>query len=523
MFVVGCGRHERPVDAGIRTQTLHWGNLGEPADLDPHLMTSLYEYNIGLALFEGLTRPHPETADPMPGVAERWTSQEDHTRWTFYLRPNARWSNGDPVTAHDFAFAVQRTLSPALASPYAYPLFILQNAEAYATGHETDFRRVGVEVLDEHTLRFLTRDPAPHLPKLVSHSAWFPVHRASIQRFGRMDERGTHWTRPGNLVGNGPFTLSQWTPHQVIRVTATPTYWDRASIRLREVHFHVIDTASAEEAAFRAGQLHVTTTLPTERIPVYQKDPERRAALRQQTFFATYYYRFNVRQPPLDDARVRRALAWAIDRAAIVGAGGGDHTAAYGFVPPGLSDYPGEPLFQEQLAEARQLLAAAGFPQGLGFPRLELLFNRSDNNQQIAEAVQEMWRRQLGIEVELVSKEAKVYLQDVASGAYQIARSATIGDYLDASSFLEMLTSTSGNNQTGWSHTTYDALVERARRAVGSERVTLLRDAEGILLQEMPIAPIYFYTQSTLVHPSVKGWHGNLLNVHPLHAVYLER
>lgn len=524
LCVTGCGNREPAVVSGTRDQILHFGNLSEPSDLDPHIINSLQDFNIILSLFEGLTQYDPVDSHPIPGVATHWDSAADAQTWTFYLREEAKWSNGDPVTARDFAYAYQRMLSPALASEYAYMLFCLTGSEDYVSGKTTDFSTVGVKVINDYTIRFHLSYPVPYFPDLIAHASWYPVHQATIEAHGRMDQRGSRWTRPGNLVGNGPFVLSEWKPNQVIRVTKSPTYWDAAAVRLNGINFYPIESTASEENAFRSGQLHVTTGIPIDKISVYKNDPALSKFLFQQTQLATYFYRFNTKKPPLDDVRVRRALSLAIDREQLVSKVTlGGQIPARNLTPPETAGYTAGNLLTGDVAEAQRLLAEAGFPGGQGFPELEILFNTSDGHRRIAEAIQQMWRANLGINIGLYNQEAKVQSDSMREGNYTIARMAWIGDYVDASTFLELMLSDSGNNQTGWANPEYDRLVAAARYKIDpTERFALYRQAEEILMAESPIAPIYFYVNSKLMVPAVKGWHGNLINIHPYKGVYLE-
>jgi oligopeptide transport system substrate-binding protein len=515
-------RAETAVESGNRTQTLHLGNLTEPTDLDPQIITSLQDVNIVIALMEGLTQYDPKDLHPIAGVAESWEPSPDGLTWTFHLRPTARWSNGDPVTARDFAYAYQRMLSPGLASEYAYMLYCVENAEAFNAGKLADFSKVGVKAADDRTLVLTLSHPVPYLPHLVSHQAWYPVHRATIEKFGRMDERGTRWTRPGNYVGNGPFVLADWKPNQVIRVTKSPSYWDRDQVRLNEIDFYPIENEATEEAAFRSGQLHITSTIPIDKIAVYRaRNPE---LLHQETNLATYLYRFNVTKPPLNDVRVRRALAMSINRRQLVErVSRGGQEPAYHLTPPDIAGYTARAALAEDIPAARRLLAEAGFPEGKGFPRLELLYNTNAGHRSIAETIQQMWKVNLGIDVTLVNQEAKVQSDTMREMNYQVARYAWSGDYLDPSTFLELLTSTSGNNQTGWKNEEYDRLIyEAARTPDNARRYELFQKADQILVDEMPIAPIYFYKRDNLRLPVVKNWYGNLLDLHSYKGVYLQ-
>ena len=237
LFLAGCARRETAVEAGIRTQTLLLGNGAEPQDLDPHITTAYTDDNILMALFEGLTCIDEKTSQAVPGVAERWEVSPDGLVATFHLRPDAAWSNGDPVTADDFVYSFQRILSPGLASEYAYVLYPIKNAEDFNGGKLTNFAQVGVRALDARTLQITLGHPCPYLAVLAANQAWFPVHRATILKFGRIDQRGSGWTRAGNLVGNGAFRLKEWVPNARVVVEKNPRYWDAARNRLNAVVF----------------------------------------------------------------------------------------------------------------------------------------------------------------------------------------------------------------------------------------------------------------------------------------------
>ena len=515
-----CKRPETRVALGDRTQTLHLGNASEPSDLDPQLITSITDAQIVLGLMEGLTAMDPADAHPVPGVAERWEVSADNLTWTFHLRADARWSNGDPVTARDFAYAFQRILSPSLASEYASLLHCLRNAEAFNTGKLTDFSQVGVRVIDDRTLALTLHTPVAYLPALVMHQTWNPVHRPTIEKFGRMDERGTHWTRPGNYVGNGPFNLAAWEPNQVIRLTRSETYWDRANVHLDTINIYPIEDRATEEASFRAGQLHITASLPPDKIEVYKRDQP--ALLRQDPTLSTFFLSYNTTRPPLNDPRVRRALALVIDRTALcekVLRGG--RVPAYTLTPPGIAGYEPVPGFQEDIAEARRLLAEAGFPDGAGFPRLEYLTAKGGTSQ-TPEALQQMWKTHLGIDIVIVLQESRVFADSLRTRAFAIAPYGWVGDYLDPSTFLELFRTGNGNNYTGWSSPAYDRLVTEALKA-GNDvvRYPLYREAEKLLMTDMPVAPLFYNRRNYLIRPSVQGWEPNVLDMHPFKGIRL--
>lgn len=525
LALTACARRETPIDAGLRTQTLHVGNVAEPRDLDPHVVTSLPEIAIVTALLEGLTITDPKDCHPIPGVAERWETSGDGLTWTFHLRRNARWSNGDAVTSHDFTYAWQRALSPAMAADYAAMLYVLKNAEAFHRGKVKDFAGVGLRAPDEHTLVVTLGTPTPYLPSLLAMPIFLPVHRGTLEKFGRADQRATAWTRPGNHVGNGPFTLAEWTPGRFVRVAKSPTYWDRDRVKLREVVFHPIENSAVEEAAFRAGQLHVTGPyVAVEKAATYRNDPARKAWLHETPTLKTKFFRLNCTRAPLNDVRVRRALALAIDRGQLVRRVLQSDTPAPALTPPDCAGYTAEGTLTFDVAEARRLLAAAGFPEGRGFPRLEVRFYpQGDSGQPVAEVVQQMWKNNLGIDVALVSQEMRVVLDARKSGDYHILLGEWGGDYLDPTTFLDLLQSGNGNNCTGWASPTYDQLlVKAAHELEPSRRHDILRSAEKLMLEEAPFVPLFYYVSRELRRPAVKGWHGNLLDLHPVKFVALE-
>ncbi|KXU35837.1 ABC transporter substrate-binding protein [Cephaloticoccus primus] len=512
---------ETPVERGNRTQVLHRSLSADVAELDPHLVTGLPEIAVVTALFEGLVAEDPRDLSPVPGVAARWEISDDGLRYTFHLRPEARWSNGAALTAQDFLASYRRALSPALGADYASALYLVQKAQAYHRGLLDDFSQVGFVAPDPHTLVITLEHPAPQFLAELTQPVWFPVYLPAVEKTGAADARGNPWTRPENFVGNGPFTLKQWQPDRRIIVERNPYYWDSETVRLSAIHFHPSSSVEAEERAFRAGQVHLTEALPLSKIERYaRQQPE---LLRVDPFFDTYFYRLNVTRPVLNEARIRRALSLAIDREAIVRLSGGRQRVAASFTPPGLAGYTPPQALRYDPQAARALLAEAGYPQGRGLPTLELLINNSDNHRTIAEAIQAMWQRELGIRITIVNMEQKTLLSQRRTLDYQMLRSDWAGDYLDPASFLEIFSSTSGNNHTGWSSQEYDSLLYRAARTADpAARYALLARAEEILLQELPIIPIYYAATVRLVHPSLHGWHPTLLDRHPYKHLWLE-
>lgn len=521
-MVCGCGSRETAVERGIREQVLHRGMGPDLADLDPHLATGTSDHTVLSALFEGLIAEDPVDLHPVPGVAERWQVSMDGLTYTFFLRADARWSNGKTVTAQDFLASWQRALSPTLQADNANLMYAVQGAEAYHKNKLSDFSQVGFAAPDARTVRITLERPTPYFLTLLQHWIWWPVPIETIQAHGPLLTRGNPWARPGRLVGNGPFILKEWRSGQRIVVEKSPTYWDAATMRLNAIHFHTIDDVNAEERAFRSGQLHLTEALPVAKIDSYRRDAT--GLLRIDPYLGTYFYRLNVTRPFLNLPAVRRALSLAIDRKALVSRilSGGQLPATV-FTPPGLEGYLPPKGVATDPDAARALLAQAGYPGGQGAPSIDLLYNTSENHRQIAEAIQEMWRRELGLQVRLTNMENKSVLEARRAGSYQILRSNWIGDYNDAMSFLSIWRSDSGNNYTGWASSPYDSLLnEAARTSDPQARYALLRRAEEILLQETPLIPLYHNTHIFLLHPSVKGWHPTILDHHPYKHVWLE-
>lgn len=506
LALAGCSKRETRAEAGIATQTLLVGNAAEPADLDPDAIYAWTDSNIDYALFEPLTWVDERTTRPIPAAASSWEVSADGLVYTFHLRPGGRWSNGDPVTAADFAFAFRRILTPTYAAIYSYMLWPIRNAEAYNTGKITDFSKVGVEAVDATTLRITLARPTPYLPALASHTTWLPVHRATIERFGPFDRKDTAWTRPGNLVGNGAFVLKEWIPNSRIVVEKNPCYWNAAHVRLNRIEFYPIENTDAEEIAFRSGELDVTYGLPIARIPAYRREhPEE---LRTDPRLASYYLFLNVTRKPLDNPKLRRALALAVDRTAICRdiLAGVDYPA-HCFTPPDCAGYTARAGIPDDFAEARRLLAEAGYPQGRGLPKFEVYSYSTEASIRTLEAIQATWARELGVRMTITPLEQKMLFQNSQTLNYTIAFSAWIADYPDPSTFLNMMVTGGGNNWAGWGDPEYDRLIdEAASTADQSRRYECFQKAEAILLDQAPLIPLFFQDQAYVIKPWVHDW-----------------
>lgn len=498
VFCAGCTKRG---DSSRGDAILRISQRNEPATLDPQVAALPDEFFVLRALSEGLVIPSP-AGEARPAAAESWETSADGLRWTFRLRADATWSNGDPVTARDFVYTIRRALTPTLAAPKASLFFVLKNAEAFYHGTVTDFSQVGVAARDARTLVLTLDHPTPHLLALLASGPWLPVHEATVEKFG--NTRDSAWTRPGNFVGNGPFVLTEWQHNQRIVVTRNPRFHNERHVQLAGVHFEAFDNGDSEERAFRAGQVDVTMAVPFSKLSTYASPP-----LQIQPLAETRYLALNVQRPPLDDPRVRRALALAIDRQALIDAVlKGGQRRAVNFIPPGLGNYfpieSGNPTPAVMAEEARRLLAEAGFPEGRNFPALEF---STWTNPPVLEAIQQMWRRELGIEVSIVQREAKVHQAALRAGDFAIGFMPAIPDYDDPAALFGEMTTGAANNYPHWSNARYDALVtEAGRTADTTYRLALYHQAESILVGELPVVPLYFNAQNYLVAPRVRGW-----------------
>jgi oligopeptide transport system substrate-binding protein len=494
----------------------------EPKSLDPSLVEGIPDGRILAALVEGLVITDPKDASKQdPGVAESWDHNEDASVWTFHIRPDAKWSNGDPVTANDFVFGFQRVLTAQLGSINTDFFFVFKGAEAYLRGKITNFGEVGIKAVDPHTLRFDLIGPDPCLTTLLAAQQFYPVHPPTILKFGTIGQRDTKWTAPGNYVGNGPFVLKTWRKNDVLEVVKNPNYWDAAKVKLNGIRFYAIQDIDTADRAFRAGQLHKTDQVPLDRIPYYRREqPE---ILQLAPYLGVYFYNLNVGRKPLDNPKVRLALSLSIDRLVLVqNVLRAKQQPATGFVPPGLSDYPVARKISFDPGRARQLLAESGYPGGRGFPKLSIVMNTSQTHRTVAEAIQQMWREELNIDVGIENQEWKVYMDTLTKHHFDIGRIGWIGTP-DPTFFLDIWKTGNPNNMAGWSNVQYDNLINTAEQTGDlTRRLALLHQAEDLFLSDSPVIPIYWYTSAYLLHPSVLGWYSNILDDHPYKFVDLK-
>jgi oligopeptide transport system substrate-binding protein len=504
------------LDAGAADMVLKFNNLGEPKSLDPAILDGNIELELAICMYEGLMSYNPkDMTSVVPGVAEKFALSKDGLVYTFTLRKNAVWSDGTPVDAETFKYSWLRVLAPETAATYAYQLFYIKGAEAYNAG-KGDAKGVGIEAVNKTTLKVTLNKPTPYFINLMAFPTYMPVPKQVIDKVG-----SDKWTLQANIVTNGPFKLTEWKPQQVIKLVKNDKYWDAAKVKLNTVYAYPTEDLNTAVEMYLNKEIDWSRDFADERIDELKATLGNQIILSPQ--LSTYYYRFNVSptgDKAVKDIRVRRALSMSIARADIVKyVTKGGQQPALSIVPP-MPGYKGFQTNKEDVAAAKKLLADAGYPDGKGFPKLTLMYNTSENHKRIAEAIQAMWKKNLGIDVELENVEWKVKLDREANLDYQISRTGWIGDYADPNTFLDMFTSYSGQNQTGWANKTYDDLIDKASREVDvKKRLVFLADAEKLLMEELPILPIYFYVSKNLLRPNVKGWYENILDLHPLKEV----
>ena len=511
------------VEQATEERILIIGNSNEPKGLDPHLVSGVLESNLLRALFEGLAVDHPSKdglSEKGEGGAVDWEANEEFTVWTFKLNPLGKWSDGMPVTAHDYVFSYRRMLDPAFPAKYAEMLYYIKGAEEYNKGKNPDPESLEARAIDDFTLEITLRGPIPFLPEITKHYTWYPVPRHVILKHGEMNEPFTEWTRPGNLVSNGPFQLKSWRVTHSIEVERNPHYWDAANVKLNGIRFMPISNYYTETRMFLDGLLHITYSVPSEMIP-YAKE-KLPTLLRQEPYVGTRFIRCNTRVKPFDDPRVTHALAAAIDRKTFIeNILQGGQVPAYGITPP-FRGYETPEVVGFDPEKARRLLAEAGYPDGNGFPEVKFLTTDRDGARRNAETFQAMLQENLGINLRIEQREWTTYLQDQYDGNYELCDGGWIGDFLDPTTFLDMWTEGNGNNNTGWASKEFETALRRAENTADPDmRFKILVEAENILLRDLPVIPIYWYTTNYLIRPEVQGWNPLLLNNHPYKYVDL--
>jgi oligopeptide transport system substrate-binding protein len=515
LLATGCVRREPPADVTII-------NNAEPESLDPAIISGIPEFRIAIGLFEGLTRLDPETARPIPGLAQSWEISPDGCIYTFHLRTNLVWSTGGPITADDVVYSWLRAASPATASDYAEEFFYLKNGEAFVTGRIKDPALVGIRAMDKRTVRVELNHPTAFFLDLCALPVMSVVPRQTIAKFG------DRWLMARPLPSCGPFELAYWRPNDKVRLKKNSLYWDAANTQSQIIDILPVGSPDTALNLYERGQADLVldrTLVPGELLDVLLKRPD----FHSFDYLGTYFIRFNVRKKPFDDPRVRRALALAIDKERIVKkiTRAGEKPAAT-LVPPGTANYTPPPGLGYDPALARKLLAEAGYPEGRGFPRFEYMFNAASGggdkvHEAIAIELQQMWRDNLGIQMDLRQVEWKVLLSSYSHLDYEMARSSWIGDYADANTFLDCFISDNGNNRTGWKNAQYDALINAANAQPDmKKRGQIFQQAETLLVRdEMPIIPIFYYIGLNYFDTNkIQGFYQNILDDHPLQTIH---
>ena len=500
----------------------HRGNTGEPETLDPHRTSTTYEAHILHDLLEGLV-VHAADGSLVPGAAESWEVSEDGLQYVFTIRDDATWSNGDAVTADDFAFSLQRILTPDTGAKYANILFPIKDAEKINTG-EVPADQLGVAALDDKTLQITLESPTPFFLELLTHQTGLPVHK------GQVEAHGDDFVQPENYVTNGAYKLTEVVPQAHIKAERNEFYWDNDNVQVDTIFYYPTEDRAAALRRFQAGEIHVNNDVPQDQVRWMRENiaEEFKASPR----LGTYYYALDMRDPNLADPKVRQALSMAIDREFLVeeitGAG---QVPAYSFVPPGTNNYD-EPAIADYASQsmidreekAIELLTEAGF--GPDNPlELEIRYNTSENHKQVALAIADMWAP-LGVEVTLLNTDVAThygYLRD--KGEFQVARAGWIGDYNDPQNFLFMVESDNdGFNYANYDNAEYDALMDQAAATIDlDERATILRQAEELFMADLPFIPIYHYVNLELVSDKIEGWEQNLQGRHLTRYVKLEQ
>ena len=524
----GCRKGETPVEAGNRDQIFHLGNASEPRSLDPTIAISTTETNILVALYEGLVNYSDDARRIEPGAAEKWEISPDGKVYTFHLRAGLKWSNGDPLTSEDFLYSFRRVLEPALAAETAIYLDPVVGATDFREGRSHDPNTLGLRTPDPQTFEITLKVRTPYFLSLLVNYPFYPLHRASIDKLDARLRRDGAWTRPGVMVTNGPFKLKEWRVNDALIVEENTNYHDAAHVRLKEIVFHPVSDLDTEERNFRGGLLHVTRNVPVVKLDDYRK--QKSPFLKVDPLVQTKYLTFNVTKAPFNDVRVRRAFAWTTDRVALVekvirdGSRPADTLSVPGSGSMNNGDgYHSRTRLTLDPEKARAALAAAGFPGGSGFPKAELIFTTAHPGEQgMVEALQAMWQKELGVHIDLVNQEEKVWLDTLRTKNFQLLVDGWSASVNDPEDMFQIFKGDSPNNDAGWVDPAYDAEFDAAANAPDDTlRELHLQTMDAVLIEKLPMVPLFYRNQNYLVQKSVQGWKENMLGWHPFQKVFL--
>lgn len=493
-------------------KVLHRGNGAEPDSLDPHKATGTWESSIIGDMIVGLLTEDPE-GKPIPGAATSWTISEDGKTYTFKIREGHVWSDGMPVTAHDFVFAFRRILNPATASQYASLLYVVKNAQLVNKSALAE-EDLGIRAIDDATLEIELEAPAPFFIAMLRHQTTYPVPKHMIEKLG------SDWSRAENWVSNGPYTLAEWRPNDHIRIVKNDKFYDAENVEIEEVYFYPTVDQTAALKQFRAGELDVNNGIPSQQISWIREHLN--DELRLFAFMSTTYITFNYLQPPFDNPDIHRALSLAIERDILtdkvlrVG-----QIPAYSFVPPGMNNYQAGAVLdfkdwpmEKRLEEGRRLLAQAGYDKSNPL-RFTYRHYQSTDGRRSAVAVRAMWQR-IGVQADLMATETKVHYNDLREQNFEVADAGWVADYNDPQNFLYLLqTSAEDMNYGKFSDPEFDALMDEANATLDLQvRAELMRDAEQIIMDQQPSIPTFFGVNQNLVHTNISGWVDNVANIH---------
>lgn len=505
---IGCTLFALQAQAAV----INIHNGADPSSLDPHKITGDWENRIVGDMFEGLVT-EDTLAEPIPGQAISWTVSDDSLVYTFTLRDGISWSDGTPVTAKDFVFALQRLMDPATGADYAYLQYPIKNAEAINAGDIEDVSQLGVVAIDDKTLEITLESPTAYFIGALTHYTAYPLPQHTLE------EHGDDWVKVDNIVTNGPYRPTDWVPGSHVTTEKNPEYYDTESLAIDGAKFFVLEDESAAFKRYRSGEFDIMTEFPTDQFEWMQENLPGQAQV--APFAGLYYYVMNNNKPPFDNADVRKALSMSVNREVIgpqiLGTG---EIPAYSWVPPGMANY-GDPYevdwkdmpYGDKVAMAKELLAGAGYTSDNPL-ELQLRYNTNENHKRIAVAIAAMWKP-LGIDVELYNTETKVHYDELSRGVLDVARAGWLADYNDADNFLNLLKSTVQYNYGRYTNTDYDALINEANALTDIEaRAALLKQAEKLAMDESAAIPIYYYLSRNVVSPKVSGFENNAFDIH---------
>jgi len=502
-----CGADRGADDSSV----LHRGLGTDPESLDPQRARSVQAADVLRDIGEGLLS-YTRDGQLVAGAAQSWQVSDDSLVYTFTIRPEARWSDGRPLTAENFVVGLQRLVDPAIAAFYASTIADIENAGAIIAG-EAAPATLGVAALDERTVQIRLSRPVPYLLSLLTHPSTFPARPTPAN----VDSD----KRVRTVLSNGAYRLVSWEPGSILRLQRNEHYWNDAATAIDTVYHHVITEETAELNRYRAGELHTTGNVPPENFAATKE--KFGDELRVAQYLGIYYFGFNLSRPPFkDNPELRQALSMAIDREVLVERiTGRGETPAYSWVPPGTRNYEPPRLSYAELSQEERNTIARGLYERAGYNAerpavIELRYNTSATQQRVALAVQAMWREVLGVEATLINEEFQVLLTNIREAQItEVFRGSWLGDYNDATTFLNLLTGDNPSNVSGYKSKTYDSLMQRAAAQVDMGRRRLfLEEAERVLLADHPVVPLYFYVSKHLVRPEVRGWDDNVLDYH---------